>query len=128
VASTARVNCLWVPLAEYDRGLPVGRLPQSEERQPKVPQSVLDLRAPPLADLEVLVAAHFIDLIHEAGDDAAGMLAKRLRSLAPSSESGYVPPGGERGAPTKVRSRRRSPPSVPAGDVLRTRPRLAPDE
>jgi hypothetical protein len=61
----------------------LGRPPQSEERQPKVPQTVLDLRGLRFADLEVLVAAHFIDLIREAGEDADGMLDRRIRSLGP---------------------------------------------
>jgi hypothetical protein len=79
VADTrARVAAIQLLLSE---GL--GRAPQAEENQVKVPQSLSDLRKLSFPEVEALVATHFLELIHEAGDDAEEMLERRVRALSP---------------------------------------------
>ena len=77
VADTrARVAAIQLLLSE---GL--GRAPQAEEHQPRVPQSISDVRRLSFPELEALVATHFLELVHEALDDDDGMLERRVRAL-----------------------------------------------
>ena len=79
VADTrARVAAIQLLLSE---GL--GRAPQAEEHQPRVPQSISDVRRLSFPELEALVATHFLEHVHEALEDAEGMLERRVRDLSP---------------------------------------------
>lgn len=81
--SRSQIPALEWPQIQLPLNEGLGRVPQADENPPKVPQSVSDLRRLSFSDVEALVAARFRDLIHEAGDDAEGMLERRVRALAP---------------------------------------------
>ena len=58
--------------------------PKAKEHEPRVPASITDVvRKVSFPELEALVASHFLEHVHEALENADGMLQRRVRGLSP---------------------------------------------